>query len=224
MPARSFLLALGLAVIALGSAQLGGGCVLTNQPTVERHPDGGYKLTCRTALPQCLEKAEEVCKGNRYLVTRAADHHDYMGGESSVGEAQVRTSEALFVCGTRGRPLWGKDADPMAVPSAPAAASNAGIASAPAGASGGRSCIPGATQQCTGPAACRGGQACLPDGSGFSSCDCGEATKAAASRDGAPPTAPPAPAPTSTPGGTTTSPQAGKPPVPAASGNVNPPR
>lgn len=213
MPACSLSLALGLAVIALGSALLGGGCVLINQPTVERHPDGAYKLTCRTALPQCLEKAEEVCKGNRYLVTRAADHHDYMGGESSVDEVHVRTSEALFVCGTRGRSLWGKDADPMAVPSEPAAASNAGIGPAtPAGAAG-RSCVPGVTQECTGPAACRGGQACLPDGSGFSSCDCGEVSKAATSRDGAPPTATPAVKPTPTP----TS-------VPATSGNVNPPR
>jgi hypothetical protein len=38
---------------------------------------------------------------------------------------------------------------------------------------GGRACVPGATQPCTGPGGCRGGQACADDGSKFLACDCG---------------------------------------------------
>jgi hypothetical protein len=35
-------------------------------------------------------------------------------------------------------------------------------------------CVKGITQSCVGPGGCQGGQACLQDGSGFSSCDCGQ--------------------------------------------------
>jgi hypothetical protein len=228
MSARFFFLALrlaGVTAIASASALVGSGCLLSSQPTVERHPDGSYKLTCRTALPQCLEKAEQVCKGTRYVVTRAADHHDYLGGVDSVGETEVRKSEALFVCGTRGKSLWGKDADPMAAPSASGdAASGAGVAAAPPGAAAARACVPGATQQCTGPAACRGGQACLPDGTGFSACDCGEGNRPAASAAVVPPPVAPAPPSTPTPVSTPASPSAGGPPVAAPPGNSHPPR
>lgn len=36
-------------------------------------------------------------------------------------------------------------------------------------------CVPGETKVCNGPARCVGGQACRGDGTGFMSCDCGDA-------------------------------------------------
>ena len=156
-------------LVVCAAATAGGCAAVTSQATVEQRPGGAYKLTCRTALPQCLEKAEEICKGNRYVVTRAVDHHDYLGAESTIGETVVRSSEALIVCGQKGRAYWGPAADPMAGAESPPASADA----PPAAARAISACVPGATQQCTGPAACRGGQACLPSGGGFSPCDCG---------------------------------------------------
>lgn len=180
-------------------------CAMTQQAKSEKRPDGTYKLTCEMSLPRCLVSAEEICQGTRYVVIRAADHHDYIGPQISTGDSQVRRSEAVIRCGPRGRPLWGSDADPMAAPE-PASGADAGVISAAGGAAGTpRVCVPGATQACTGRAACAGGQSCLPDGSGFSPCDCGNSTASdgalTAPQGGAapalapPPTTPPTPRP-----------------------------
>jgi hypothetical protein len=43
-----------------------------------------------------------------------------------------------------------------------------------------KACVPGATQECLGPGACKGAQACRDDGSGYSACDCGNASTGSA--------------------------------------------
>ncbi|MES1172422.1 MAG: hypothetical protein ABUL77_04220 [Bacteroidota bacterium] len=163
-----------LGCVALGSAAasvpLGCAGSLSNAPSEERRPDGTFHLKCKTSLPRCLDRAEELCHGTRYKVLSADDHHDYMGGQGSMTEHEVRASEAVFRCGARGRMLWGKDEPALAVAGDAGAAASPG---APPSAAKTPVCIPGSTQTCVGAAACPGGQTCLPDGSGFSSCDCG---------------------------------------------------
>ncbi len=44
--------------------------------------------------------------------------------------------------------------------------------------SGGGSCTPFDTQECSGPGACKGGQMCKADGTGWTSCDCGSTATA----------------------------------------------
>lgn len=147
-----------------------GGCAATAPAVTESLPHDTFRLKCQTPLPRCLERAEGICRGNRYTVLRAVDNHNYTGA-SGVAENEFRSSEALLRCGSRGKALWGAEADPMAQAAPPSAAPGQPIADVRAGA-----CVPGVTQVCTGRAACRGGQSCLPNGSGFSPCDCGTET------------------------------------------------
>jgi hypothetical protein len=149
------------------------GCAMKPKTATEHLADDQYRLKCQTPLPQCLEEAERLCAGNRYTVVSAVDEHDYLGPQGSTSEHQVRASEAVVHCGTRGRSIWGSSASASAaVPSSEAASASPGSTTA-SGAATPRVCVPGATQTCVGPGACRGGQSCAPDGSGFSRCDCG---------------------------------------------------
>ena len=157
-------LAVAASVVAAGL--LGGiaslGCAATSAEGTQRLADGRYELKCEGSLSRCLEQADEICRGTRYRVLQGTDDRDYVGPQEHF-EREIRTSHAIIRCGSRGQPLFGKaeEPEPTAVVATP----------------GHPACVPGATQSCVGPAACVGGQACLADGSGFSSCDCGGATR-----------------------------------------------
>ena len=60
-------------------------------------------------------------------------------------------------------------------PTSTGAGSGGTVTSAGAGGSGAAVCAPGETQTCVGIGSCEGGQACLADGSGWSTCECGDA-------------------------------------------------
>jgi hypothetical protein len=161
---RLFAAALAVAVAAGCAAQ---------QVKTERRPDGIYHVTCRDTLQVCLNKAEELCQRQRYVVLRAYDLDDHRGGTEK--ETEVRTSEAFFRCGARAS--WGDENKallaqdvcpaPATPPAPPASAASVG-------------CTPGVSIACVGAGGCKGGQSCAPDGKTFGPCDCGPSPAAPA--------------------------------------------
>jgi hypothetical protein len=146
-----------------------------------RQADGGYQLSCKGALRDCLAKAERICRDSGYTVSEARDLHELLGNESGQSTVMIQKSDATIYCGSSARaskpPISLKRAEPLEGPeAAPAPA-----ATPPATAVAVRACVPGATQTCIGPAGCSGGQACAADGSRFEACDCGATSAPAAS-------------------------------------------
>src|SRR4051812_27409793 len=133
----------------------------------EKLNDGSIKVTCELSMDECVRRAQDVCRNQRYRIidgtseTRLRDAPPF--------ERAYHTSRLHLACtDDGGKALISLDSPPAAsVESKPAAP---------------RSCATGETRVCVGAAACKGGQACLADGSGFGPCDCG-------------PVAPPVPAP-----------------------------
>lgn len=153
-----------------------------------RQADGGYRLSCKGPLVDCLKQAERACRDQGYRVDSAHDRVNLLGAESGQSQVPVRKSDAVIYCGSSGpedeRPPIRLQRE-EAVPSP--AASSAAPPAAPA-----RVCVPGGTQACVGPGGCSGGQACASDGSHFDVCNCAANPPSSAP---APATAPAAPAP-----------------------------
>jgi hypothetical protein len=161
-----------LVVVLWAAASAAGfaGCHHGPDVTVERRDDGVMHLKCKTPLPQCLDRAEELCDHNRYAVLRAFDDHDYKGRDAFPGEAlQTRDSEAFVRCGMRA--VWGTDVTKLRASGVPPLEGEP----TPAAAKPALACTPGASQACVGPGGCNGGQVCLPGGAAFGQCDCGGA-------------------------------------------------
>jgi hypothetical protein len=165
--------------MVLGLASLAACGALNGGVKTQSLGNGEFHLQCKGALANCLEEADNLCMGSRYEVRSAHDDRDYFG-PGSVGETEVRTSEAVIWCGPRGRDLFARTgrggAGGSAIPGPSTATLARSSASDPAtsGSPPARACVPGATQVCVGPAACRGGQTCVGDGNAFGACDCGE--------------------------------------------------
>ena len=160
-----------LALIGLGAL----GCSSTGSGAPARQGDGGYQISCKAPLADCLKQAERTCRDEGYTVTAARDVRELLGAETGQSQVPVQKSDATFYCGRlptaserpmielkRERPIEGTQ--PKTEPSA---------APAPAPGPAPRACVPGATQTCIGPGGCSGGQACAEDGSHFQPCDCG---------------------------------------------------
>jgi hypothetical protein len=132
-----------------------------------RHADGGYSLSCKGPLSDCLHHAERLCKDDGYSVVEAHDVRERLGHQSGQSTILIQKSDATIYCGKHAprAPIELKRAPEP--PPAPAAAP------APAPPKPVPVCVPGATQACTGPAGCNGGQACNADGTGYDPCNCG---------------------------------------------------
>ncbi|MEO8181996.1 MAG: hypothetical protein ABI895_24445 [Deltaproteobacteria bacterium] len=130
-----------------------------------------YRISCRSAVDPCREKAALLCNGDYELLKTAGvpiepPRVSSAPGPRSTGSRYQRpdwVGELVVACGA-----------PRAEPRAPESA----VVARPAPASAraplpDQLCIPGVTQLCLGPAACRGAQACLADGRGYGPCDCG---------------------------------------------------
>ena len=134
-----------------------------------RLSDGGYSLSCKGPLSDCLKHAEHVCRDEGYTVSEARDVREFLGHEGGQSRVLLQRSDATIYCGTHApRPPieLKRPAEPAAPPPPVAAPSPPPAKPAPA-------CVPGATQACVGPAGCSGGQACAADGSGYEPCNCG---------------------------------------------------
>jgi len=136
-----------------------------------------YRITCKSAIEPCREKASTVCHGEYQILEHAGapvepPRVSSAPGPRSTGSRYQRPDwlgEIVVACGapehTAGEPA------PASEVGAPAPSAKAPLALAPD-----QLCIPGVTQLCLGPAACRGAQACLADGRGYGPCDCGTAS------------------------------------------------
>ena len=135
-----------------------------------RLSDGGYSLSCKGPLSDCLKHAEHVCRDEGYTVTEARDVRELLGHEAGQSRVLLQKSDATLYCGTHApRPAieLKRPAEPAGPPPAVAVPPPPPVKPAPA-------CVPGATQACVGPAGCSGGQACAPDGTGYEPCNCGK--------------------------------------------------
>ena len=134
-----------------------------------RQSDGGYSLSCKGPLSDCLHHAEHLCKDDGYTVAEARDVRELLGHESGQSHVLIQTSDATIYCGTHApRPPieLKRESEPQAAPPPPPPAP------APA-AKPAHACVPGSSQACVGPGGCSGGQACSADGMHYDPCNCG---------------------------------------------------
>lgn len=125
-----------------------------------------YKIICEKSIKHCLSRAKKSCNGDFTELDRTESRTQPKRITSEPGPRSVGPryqherwyGTLLIECGAGSSGPQVPQASP---PSAPE-----------------RLCIPGSTQACLGPGACRGAQACTPEGSGYSVCDCGQASKA----------------------------------------------
>jgi hypothetical protein len=138
-----------------------------------RQADGGYELSCKGPLSDCLRHAERLCRDDGYTVTEARDVRDLLGHESGQSQVMIEKSGATIYCGSHPTraPIELKRETPLE-PAAPSPAV-APLAPPPVEAKPAPACVPGATQTCVGPGGCSGGQACKADGTGYDPCNCG---------------------------------------------------
>jgi hypothetical protein len=137
-----------------------------------RLSDGGYSLSCKGPLSDCLRHAEHLCHDEGYTVTEARDVHQLLGAETGQSRVLIQKSDATVYCGDAPHPTIRLQREPTSPAPAPVptpALAPAAPVKAPTSA-----CIPGATQACVGPAGCSGGQTCAADGAHFEACDCGK--------------------------------------------------
>ena len=132
-----------------------------------------YRISCRSAIEPCREKAAALCAGQYAVLQNAGapvepPRVSSAPGPRSTGSRYQRpdwVGELVVACGSRQR------AESTAEPAISAATTATAGERAPAP---DQLCVPGVTQVCLGPAACRGAQACLADGRGWGACDCGQ--------------------------------------------------
>jgi hypothetical protein len=130
-----------------------------------------YRISCRSAIGACREKAGSLCAGEYEVLQNAGapvepPRVSSAPGPRSTGSRYQRpdwVGELVVACGSASR----RESTPEPVASAALAATGE-REPAPD-----QLCVPGVTQLCLGPAACRGAQACLADGRGWGPCDCG---------------------------------------------------
>ena len=134
-------------------------------------PDGGYRLSCRGPLSDCLKGADKLCREQGYTVSEARDQLELLGHEQGQSQVEVRKSQATIYCG-KTAPAPAHSPDPAQPPPPPPSPS---LTPAPAS-SPPRVCVPGSSQACVGPGGCSGGQACSADGTHFAPCDCAPPT------------------------------------------------
>lgn len=134
-----------------------------------RLSDGGYALSCKGPLSDCLRHAERLCKDEGYTVAEARDVRERLGGDTGQSQVVIQKSDATIYCGDHA------SKEPIRLVREPEAASSPSTAKAPAPPAAPRVCVPGATQACVGPAGCSGGQACSADGTRYGDCNCGSA-------------------------------------------------
>lgn len=151
-------------------------------------PDGVNRISCERGMRTCVTRAEKLCDDKGYIVVGGESRTRLLGGKSSNYQQLNEVAELEIICGQKRpedqtAPLFSlparRDAEAAATTSTESAAT---------------ACVPGTTQKCVGAGACDGGQVCLSDGSGFGSCDCGEAKPVLTAP--AAPVAPVEPAPT----------------------------
>ena len=140
-----------------------------------QQPDGSYRLECNSPLTECLERAEQLCREQGYVLSEARDGLELLGHEQGQSQVAVRRSAATVYCANDNKPppramveVKGERVTPTKRES-PADERNP-YPEAPTTTT---ACVPGATQACVGPGGCSGGQACAADGSRFEACDCG---------------------------------------------------
>jgi hypothetical protein len=131
-----------------------------------------YRISCRSAIEPCREKAAALCRGEYEVLQNAGapvepPRVSSAPGPRSTGSRYQRpdwVGELVVACGSPRRAEGTVEpaisSATVAVPSERALAPD-------------QLCVPGVTQLCLGPAACRGAQACLADGRGWGACDCG---------------------------------------------------
>jgi len=150
------------------------GCSSHGSGAPARQADGGYQISCKAPLSDCLKQAERACRDEGYTVTAARDVRELLGAETGQSQVPVQKSDATFYCGrlptSSERPMIElKRERPLEEPKAKPEPSVAAAPPPPPR----PACVPGATQSCIGPGGCSGGQACAEDGSHFQPCDCG---------------------------------------------------
>lgn len=169
-----WMLPLCLAALAIGCSRGSGAPV--------RQADGGYSLSCKGPLSDCLRHAERLCRDDGYTVTEGRDVRDLAGHESGQSQVLIEKSNATIYCGSHAtrppielkresapEPVTTVAAAPPPVPAPPPPAPVPAAAPTLAPA-----CVPGSTQACVGPAGCNGGQACASDGTRYEPCNCGK--------------------------------------------------
>jgi hypothetical protein len=132
-----------------------------------RLADGGYSLSCKGPLSDCLRHAERLCKDQGYTVQEARDVLDKFGPDNGQSQVVVEKSDATIHCGKSAPQAPIHLERETELPATPAPTASSPAAAAP------RACVPGSTQACVGPAGCSGGQACSADGTRFDPCNCG---------------------------------------------------
>jgi hypothetical protein len=142
-------------------------CLLTAcgpaQYQQEKLNDGSFKVTCELAMDECVRRAGELCRNQRYRILEGTSETRLR--DAPPFERAYHTSRLHLACTNDGGEALislDKPAD------ADKAAAGAAKASAPL-------CSPGETRTCVGAGACKGGQACAADGKSFGACDCGPA-------------------------------------------------
>jgi hypothetical protein len=138
-----------------------------------------YRITCRSAIAPCREKASVLCNGEYEVLentgaTIEPPRVSSAPGPRSTGSRYQRpdwVGELVVACGAPEGARREASAN-AATSTATQPLASAPLAQAPAPAPD-QLCIPGVTQLCLGPAACRGAQGCLADGRGYGPCDCG---------------------------------------------------
>src|SRR4051812_43118368 len=65
-----------------------------------RQADGGYALSCRGPLSDCLRHAEHLCRDAGYTIGDARDVRELLGGDSGESKVLIERSDATVYCGT----------------------------------------------------------------------------------------------------------------------------
>jgi hypothetical protein len=155
------------------------GCSKGGSGTPAQQPDGSYRLECGTPLSECLQRAEQLCRDQGYVLSEGRDVQELLGHEQGQSQVPVRRSEATVYCANDNKP------PPRAMVEVKGERVTSTKRERPSNEQNpypeqpATACVPGATQACVGPGGCSGGQACAADGSRFEGCDCGNPRPAA---------------------------------------------
>jgi hypothetical protein len=151
---------------------LGMGCSKGGAGKPAQQPDGSYRIECHAPLSDCLQRVEQVCRDEGYVVSEARDVRELLGHEQGQSQVPVRRSHATVFCGGGSAPppraMVEVKGDPVTPRKRERPSEDESPYPEPA-----TLCVPGATQACVGPGGCSGGQACAADGSRYEPCDCG---------------------------------------------------
>lgn len=156
--------------------------------------DGSYTFKCELAMDECIRRAQDTCRNQRYRILEGTSETRLR--DAPPFERAYHTSRLHLICTDDGANVLLKVGSEAPEKPKPAPG-----------------CAVGETRACIGAGACKGGQACLPDGSGFGSCDCGNAEPPVAAEPGSTP-----PDPSASPPASSAEPAVSPAPTPAAPG------